>query len=178
LQEEPIVKRPVVAAIVAAAALLVGAGRADAHEVIVVCDEATGELVWSNTYPEDGPTTAVTDNGLTVSIPAEGTVSTPHPGPGTWTATWEIGDFVETGDLPPECVEATTTTPAPTTVPDTAPPTSEAGSNTIVPPPPSTSSSDTLPITGTGGAAAGVGVLLLAGGVVAIVAARRRPASS
>jgi hypothetical protein len=169
------VKRTAVAAVVTAVVLLFTAARADAHEVTVICDEATGDLVWSNVFPVDGPLTIVTSNGLTVTLPAEGSVTTEHPGPGTWVGTWEIGEFTAEGEIPPECVETTTTTTvAPTTtVTPTTPPPSEAGSNTVVPPSGS-SSSGTLPDTGSDLTVAAVGLALVAGGVLATVVARRR----
>jgi hypothetical protein len=178
-QQEGInVKRIILAAAVAVGAVLFAATPASAHEVIVVCDEATGELVWSNEFPEDGPVTVVTSNGLTVDVPAEGSVRTIHPGPGTWTATWEIPvdgvPFIQEGPIPAECVEttttvATTTTAAPTTTvaPTTAPPTSEAASRTVAPP-------RTLPDTGTDLTVALVGAACVAIGALATIVTRRR----
>jgi hypothetical protein len=171
------VKRIAVAAAVAAVALLSTAGQAAAHEVLVVCDEETGDLIWSNVPPPELETTVVTSNGLTIVIPPDGEVTTAHPGPGTWVATWTDEETVS-GVIPPECVDSSTTTVAPTTAPTTAPPTSEAGSNTIAPPS-STGSSSTgaLPETGSDLTVVAVGAALVAGGVLVTFVARRRAAT-
>jgi hypothetical protein len=171
------VKRIAVAAVVTAVALLSTAGQAAAHEVVVVCDEETGDLIWSNVPPPDLETTVVTSNGLTIVIPPDGTVTTEHPGPGTWIATWTDGETVS-GVIPPECDDSSTTTVAPTTTapPTTAPPTSDAGSNTVAPPSSASSSSSTgtLPETGSDLTVAAVGAALVAAGVLVTVVARRR----
>jgi hypothetical protein len=144
--------------------------------MIVVCDTTTGELVWTNVDEVDGDTTVVTSTGVTIDVPAGESVTTPYIGPGTWTATWGDGTVVE-GEIPPACVDTTTTaattTPPTTAPPTTAPPTSEAGSNTVVPPT-SAASSGRLPSTGASGAAIAIGFLLIAAGIFATVIARRR----
>jgi LPXTG-motif cell wall-anchored protein len=110
----------VVTAGVCVAAVLFSVSPASAHTMVVVCDTATGELVWTNADAIDGDTTVVTSTGVTIDVPAGESVRTAYIGPGTWVATWGDGVTVE-GEMPAACVDTTTTTPPPTTVPTTPP---------------------------------------------------------
>jgi hypothetical protein len=165
----------VVAALVCAVALLWSVSPASAHTMVVVCDEATGDLVWTNVDEGDGDTTVVTSTGVTLDIPEGESVTTSYIGPGTWVATWGDGVTVE-GEIPPACVE-TTTTVAPTTTATTAPPTS-AESSTIVPPPTSAASSGRLPSTGIGAGPVVAGLALISAGIAVTVVARRKTAGT
>lgn len=109
-----------VAAGVCVAAVLVSVSPASAHTIVVVCDEETGGLVWSNVPPPDLEVTIVTSNGLTVVIPPDGTTTSEYPGPGTWVGTWTDG-FVVEGELPMSCPDTTTTTTPTTTTPTSVP---------------------------------------------------------
>jgi LPXTG-motif cell wall-anchored protein len=172
-----------VATLLSAVMLLFTVGEASAHTVLVVCDEETGELVWSNVPPPELEVAIVTSNGLTVTIPGGATATTEHPGPGTWVATW-TDEETATGDIPPECgpdetttttTTSTTSTTSTTTTSSTVPPLA----STIVPPP-TTASSRTLPSTGSGRSIAAVvgGTVLFGAGMLLTIAARRRTAHS
>jgi LPXTG-motif cell wall-anchored protein len=178
---------PVVAAL---AAVLLSTTAASAHEILVVCDEETGDLVWSNTTPDAVPGTVVTSNGLTVEVPATGSVTTEHPGPGTWMVTWTTGETAE-GTLPPVCTEATTTAAPTTAAPTTAAPTSMAPGTTgptsgggasggetevagvTVVPAAGSSGAETLPATGSDWSLAAVAGIFIAAGAAAMLVARR-----
>jgi hypothetical protein len=176
-------------AVAALAAVMFSTSAASAHEILVVCDQETGHLVWSNTTPDSVPGTVVTSNGLSVEVPAHGSVTTEHPGPGTWTVTWTNGETAE-GAIPPVCTEVTTTS-APTTTAaptSTAPPTTaptlatsppaapEAGvvvAGVTAVPPAESSGAETLPATGSDASIAALACVLIAAGAAALLIARR-----
>jgi hypothetical protein len=182
-----------VAPLVAAIALLFAVSPASAHEIVVVCDEESGDLVWSNVLTDTTPATVELSNGTTIEVPAGATVTTPHPGPGTWVATFGSGEVTE-GVIPPSCREVTTTL-APTTIAGampTAPPltgpvttgpainapaTSEAATqvapNTLAAPATTGAGSDTLPVTGSGRSLAAIAGMFLVAGVLVTMVARR-----